>query len=595
VTFAGSSAVLPLPDLIQATAYAGRTCRVSIRGGGGAGELGFERGELVAACFQGERGDAAVLAMLALDEVDYEMELTAPPDRDVAASWQGLVFESARLRDEAVRRSRRTASNPGMVLPLPAPAVAPPPPAAPGGTQRPGGTRRKWLVAVAAAGVTATLVVATVAVMKVTATPPQTATETETESRTGTETVAGTGAAPASAPHRAPTPITRMLVVKGSDTIGGAHGVGPLLARAFEAEHPSLRVTWEGLGSSTAFVGLLDGSADIGASSRSVKATELADAERLGVRLTPYVLGYDGIAVVVHPDAPISAITVPALARVFTGEVITWRQLAGRQAPDVPIRVIARPAYSGTHTFFRDKILDGREIAKRAELIEASADIVAAVAADPTAISFVGMGQVTREVRTLAVAPAAGESPVMPDRDTIRAGTYPIYRPLLLYVRGLPSPEVAALLRFCVGSTGQALLADHGLVPGDTPPETIIAGDADTGAPTVALRVLFATGETSLDRDARIALAALAVELRAAPRPLTLSGHADAERGLGSNTDFARRRVEAVAAFLRTHGVDSRHIRVESAGDAAPVATNTTRAGRDQNRRVDIIVGSFSR
>lgn len=310
------------------------------------------------------------------------------------------------------------------------------------------------------------------------------------------------------------------------------------------------------------------------------------------MRLTPFVLGYDGIAVVVHPDAPITAITMPELARVFTGETPTWRQLAGPGAPDVPIRLIARPPYSGTHAFFRDKTLGGKEIAKRAELVEASADIVAAVAADRTAISFVGMGQVTSEVRALAVATAPGATPAMPERETIRAGTYPIYRPLLLYVRGLPSPQVAELLRFCVGPAGRQLLADHGLVPGDTPPETIIAGDGDSAAPMVALRVLFASGETALDRDARIALGALAVELRAAPRPLTLSGHADAERGAGSNSDVARRRVEAVAAFLRTHGVDSRLIRVASAGDTAPVATNTTRAGRDQNRRVDIILGS---
>jgi len=283
---------------------------------------------------------------------------------------------------------------------------------------------------------------------------------------------------------------------------------------------------------------------------------------------------------------------VPELARVFTGEVVTWRQLAGPGAPDTPIRLVARPAYSGTHAFFRDKILGGKDIARRAEIIEATEDIVAAVAADPTAISFVSAGRVTSSVRALAVAVARGAKPVMPERDTIRAGSYPIYRPLLLYVRGLPSPHVAELLRFCVGPTGRQLLADHGLVPGDTPPETIIAGDDETAAPMVALRIPFETGQTTLDRDARIALAALAVELRAAPRPLTLSGHADAERGAGSNTDFARRRVEAVAAFLRTHGVDSRLIRVESAGDAAPVATNTTRAGRDQNRRVDIIVGS---
>jgi phosphate transport system substrate-binding protein len=670
VSFAGSSSSLPLPDLIQATAFAGRTCRVSVRGGGGAGELGFERGELVCACFQGERGDAAVLAMLALDEVDYEMEATAPPYRDVAATWQGLVLESARLRDEAARVHRRQLSSPSMKLPLPAPAVAPPaqPILSMATPPRPHG--RKWLVACGAAGITATLVVALFAIFRSPGSAshapgaaaavaaghaPQSATaDTEPVAVVAPLPAIPLGARPGLAPtivcrvhvepdgsvsdatiyrpradlvaweaaaldsiHRwkftpahhdgsaiaawvnvpvtfgeTPAPAAQTIVVKGSDTIGGQHGVGPLLAAAFEKANPGARVHWEGLGSATAFVGLLDGSADVGAASRPVNATELADAERLGLRLTEYVLGYDGIAIIVHPSAPLTTIALPDLARVFTGEVTTWRQLAGPKAPDQPIRLIARPAYSGTHAFFKDKILGGKPIAPRAELVESSEDIAKAVAADPLAISFVGMAWVTPSVRALDVAPARGAAAITPDRDTIRAGTYPIYRPLLLYVRGLPSPHVADLLRFCLGPEGQALIAEHGLVPGDMPIESIVSSDAPTTAPTVALRVPFPPGHAFLDDEARIALAALATELRASPRRLTLSGHADAERGGASNTYIARRRAEAVAAFLRAHGVDGRLITVESGGDAAPVATNTTRAGRDQNRRVDIIFGS---
>jgi phosphate binding protein len=668
VSFNGSSDSLPLPDLIQATAYAGRTCRVNVRGGGGAGELGFDRGELVSACFQGERGDAAVLAMLALDEVDYEMEPTAPPYRDVAGSWQGLLLESARIRDEAARVARRNASNPSMRLPIPAPAVAPPssPILSMATPPRPSG--RKWLVACGAAGVTATIVVALFAVFRAPAPTGQVqpaaaaghaAPDATSNAAAASEPVAVVaplpsiplGARPGLAPtivcrvhveadgsvsdatiyrprpdlvaweaaaldsvHRwkftpahhdgnaiaawvnvpitfgaSDAPAAHTIVVKGSDTIGGQHGVGPLLAAAFEKAHPGARVHWEGLGSATAFVGLLDGSADIGAASRPVNATELADAERLGLRLTEYVLGYDGIAIIVHPDAPLAAIALPDLARVFTGEITTWRQLAGPTAPDQPIRLIARPAYSGTHAFFKDKILGGKAIAPRAELVESSEDIAKAVAADPLAISFVGMAWVTPSVRALGVAPTRGAAPVSPDRETIRAGTYPIYRPLLLYVRGLPSPHVADLLRYCLGPEGQALIAEHGLVPSDMPVESIVSSDTPTSAPTVALRVSFVSGHAFLDDEARIALAALATELRAAPRPLTLSGHADAERGGSSNTYIARRRAEAVAAFLRAHGVDGRLITVESGGDAAPVATNTTRAGRDQNRRVDIV------
>jgi phosphate binding protein len=569
VTFTGSSASLPLPDLIQATAFAGRTCRLVIRGGRVTGELGFDRGTLVGARCGGVRGAEAVLALLAVDEVAYEMRPAAPTEHDVTASWQQLVMESARLRDEALRQARRKHSG-VIATPLPAPSAEPEVAPAAGPQQRRG---RRWLVAVIAATVAAAVTV----ILTDTTTParPEPATAVEAEAE----------------PEPEPAPVAAgRIVVKGSDTIGGAHGLGPALAKAFEDAHPGTRVVWEGLGSATAFVGLLDGSADVGASSRAVKAEEQAEAERLGLRFTEYVLGYDGIAVIVHPEAPVAAISMPELARVFSGEIKSWRQLAGPRAPDAPIRLVARPAYSGTHAFFRDKVLRGAPLSSRTEWIEASEELVLAVAADRYALSFVGMGNVTPAVRILAIAPSRGAPALRPQPDTIRAGTYPINRPLLLYVRGLPTPAVAELLRFCSGDAGQAHIASPAFGTGGGGANAIVAGDRAVPAPTIALRVTFATGSATIDPDARIALGALAIELRADPHPLVIAGHADAERGHGSNLDLARDRAEAVAALVRSRGVDSRLLRVESAGDAAPVATNRTATGRDQNRRVDILI-----
>ena len=114
--------------------------------------------------------------------------------------------------------------------------------------------------------------------------------------------------------------------VEGSDTIGGALGIA--IAEAFHAQYPEARVEWEGLGSSTAFVGLFDGSADLGASSRAINEAEAAEAKRQGVRLREYVIGYDGIAVIVHPDNPIASLTVQQLSEIFQGRISDWRQRA---------------------------------------------------------------------------------------------------------------------------------------------------------------------------------------------------------------------------------------------------------------------------
>src|SRR5262249_15190566 len=68
--------------------------------------------------------------------------------------------------------------------------------------------------------------------------------------------------------HDQAAPMVRKLQIKGSDTIGGA--LAPDLANAYRAAHPDIDIAVEALGSGTAFVGLFDGSADIGAASRPI-------------------------------------------------------------------------------------------------------------------------------------------------------------------------------------------------------------------------------------------------------------------------------------------------------------------------------------
>src|SRR5260370_11766399 len=107
-----------------------------------------------------------------------------------------------------------------------------------------------------------------------------------------------------------------VVQVKGSDTIGGV--LGQDFARSFMARHPEVEVKWEALGSGTAFVGLLDGSAELGASSRAVKEGELADAKKLGLELREFVIGYGGIAVIVNPANGVNEVTLAPLADLLT-------------------------------------------------------------------------------------------------------------------------------------------------------------------------------------------------------------------------------------------------------------------------------------
>ncbi len=390
---------------------------------------------------------------------------------------------------------------------------------------------------------------------------------------------------------------TATLRLKGSDTIGGA--LGPDLARAFVDDHAGFDVTVEALGSSTAFVGLFDGSADLGASSRPVNEKELAEARRLGVSLEEFVIGYDGIAVFVHPKNPVASLTVEQTAQLFRGEISNWKQLGG---PDAQVHLLSRPSYSGTHGFFKEKVLrrgDAKgpeEFAPGTEWVESSEELVTRVAADPYAVAYVGMGWVGPGVRALPLALDADQPAIAPAAQTVRDGSYPIYRPLLIYTRGAPHGPAATFLRFVLSPAGQGLVTKHGFIASDTPADAILPADAESAAPeapgvaSVVVRLQFKAGSAKLTASGMRAITRLARQVAARGEWVRVVGHADAEGSPVSNEHMAAWRAQTVAALLRKGGVPADKIEIESAGSEKPLATNQTGEGRDRNRRVEVFV-----
>jgi phosphate transport system substrate-binding protein len=392
--------------------------------------------------------------------------------------------------------------------------------------------------------------------------------------------------------------VTR-LPMKGSDTIGGA--LGPALAAAFRQRRPDVEVTVEALGSSTAFAGLFDGTAELGASSRPVNGKELAEAERLGVSLAETVIGYDGLAVIVHPDNPVAALSIDDASRLFRGEVASWKELGG---PDRPVHRVSRPTASGTYEFFRDKVVrrgDSKapgEMAPDTRFLESSREIAEAVASDPGAVSYAGLGWVGTGVRAVPIRAGAGGQAIAPTVDSVRDGSYPIYRTLLVYTRGAPRGEAAAFLAFALSKEGQALTEKHGFVAPGPGAEAELAARVATGtgseptaaAPTLVTRVQFAASSSTIAAADRAALRSLAQELRQGGVRLHIVGNADAEGAQTSHEAISAARAQAVAAILRAAGVPGDRITVEAAGSSRPVESNNSRSGRSHNRRVDVFV-----
>lgn len=122
-----------------------------------------------------------------------------------------------------------------------------------------------------------------------------------------------------------------------------------------------------------------------------------------------------------------------------------------------------------------------------------------------------------------------------------------------------------------------------------------LAKQTDRGMVVTLSDVLFDTGRTTLKPGADRDLDRLATALKHNPNMrVMIEGHTDSVGGDDYNQALSERRAEAVADALRMRGVPENRYEVRGLGKAYPVASNDTQAGRQQNRRVEIVFSDDS-
>lgn len=103
--------------------------------------------------------------------------------------------------------------------------------------------------------------------------------------------------------------------------------------------------------------------------------------------------------------------------------------------------------------------------------------------------------------------------------------------------------------------------------------------------------VLFPTGSHALGNEAKPTLDTVASTIKEyCGVTARVVGHTDNVGTYSSNQGLSERRAQAVVAYLETRGVEASRLASEGMADTAPVASNADAAGRQQNRRVEILV-----
>lgn len=103
--------------------------------------------------------------------------------------------------------------------------------------------------------------------------------------------------------------------------------------------------------------------------------------------------------------------------------------------------------------------------------------------------------------------------------------------------------------------------------------------------------VLFATGRDDIQGGTNKNLERLVAFLNQYPeRKVLIEGHTDNVGSAMFNQNLSRQRAESVRDYLNSRGIDNRRMTVSGYGFERPVASNATAIGRQQNRRVEVVI-----
>ena len=188
---------------------------------------------------------------------------------------------------------------------------------------------------------------------------------------------------------------------KGSDTLVN---VAQAWAEEYAALRPGTAVAVTGGGSGTGIAAMINGTVDVANSSRKMKDSEIELARGNGNEPIEFVVGYDALAVYVHPDNPMDEISLEQLAALYGegGDIDTWSQY-GVEVPgcssDEVVRV-SRQNNSGTYVYFREAVLgDQRDFKLGSRDMHGSKDVVDLVENTPCAIGYSGLAYATDHIK----------------------------------------------------------------------------------------------------------------------------------------------------------------------------------------------------
>ncbi|OQX29745.1 MAG: protein sphX [Spirochaeta sp. LUC14_002_19_P3] len=265
-----------------------------------------------------------------------------------------------------------------------------------------------------------------------------------------------------------------IIAIDGSSTV---FPITEAVAEEFQMESDA-RVTIGVSGSGGGFKKFARGEIAISNASRAIKPSEIEACAENGIEFIELPVAFDGIAVVVHPEADwVNSMTVKELKMLWEpaaqDKIMRWNQIRP-EWPDEEIHLFGPGIDSGTYDYFTLAIV-GEEHSSRGDFTSSEDDnvLVHGISSDKLALGFFGLAYYTENADKLKIVPISdeddtnGAGAIVPTLETVADSTYqPLSRPLFLYVstKAAEREEVKEFIEFYLAE-GRELVQEVGYIP----------------------------------------------------------------------------------------------------------------------------------
>ena len=240
----------------------------------------------------------------------------------------------------------------------------------------------------------------------------------------------------------------------GSVTVSGSTSVGPLMekeAEKFKEKNSGTNVEINQIGSSAGIKDAINGTVEIGMSSRDLKEEEIAEG------LVEVEIAFDGMAVITSKNNNIDSLTLKQIKDIYTGKITNWKEVGGKNSQVV---VVSREDGSGTRDAFQEIVgYTSEELFKEAIIGDGSGNIKTTVAGNNHAIGFISFEYIDESVNAVKI------DNISPNAENVKSGKYKLSRPFLLVYKEENLKENGnKLIDFILSEEGQNIVEESGLI-----------------------------------------------------------------------------------------------------------------------------------